>query len=353
MPSGGECRFGNMQFFGWVFATALGVTVVAVLAFLPLARRLRFYDVPNERSAHLEPAPLVGGLAFAVGTLASLLFWSMESMRPLAPVLVSLVLIVVVGWLDDWLRLSPGRKLLGQLAVVALLVGWADVRIEHLEGIAGIGALPEPVALVVSLIGVVGIVNAFNLVDGINGLAGGLGLWTCTAFGMWMYGAGQTGYALLATALVGALGAFLYFNTLSSVRVFMGDAGSMFLGATAAVLALKFLAFNRALPEGHAWRMTAGPALALAVLFVPLFDELRVFAVRLLQGRSPLRADKGHAHHWLLKRGFSHGQASALLVGCCVAVTLAVWRLQDVGIHLLVLSELALALAASVLLARP
>lgn len=341
-----------MQLFGWVFATALGVTVVAVLAFIPLARRLHFYDVPNERSAHLEPAPLVGGVAFVVGALASLLLWSMESVRLLAPVVVSLVLIAAVGWLDDWLRLSPGRKLLGQLVVAALLVGWAGVRVEHLEGIAGIGALPEPVAVVVSLIGVVGIVNAFNLVDGIHGLAGGLGLWTCAAFGSWMYGAGQTGYALLAVALAGALCAFLYFNTLSPVRVFMGDAGSMFLGATAAVLALKFLAYNRSLPEGHAWRMSAGPALAIAVLFVPLFDEVRVFAVRLLQGRSPLRADRGHAHHWLLRRGFTHGQASALLVGCCVIVTLAAWSLQWVNIHLLVLSEAALALAASVLLAR-
>ncbi len=341
-----------MQLFGWVFATALGITVVAILAFLPLARRLRFYDVPNERSAHLEPAPLVGGLAFAVGTLASLLLWSVESVRLLALVLASLVLIAAVGWLDDWLRLSPSRKLLGQLVVAALLVGWAGVRIKHLEGIAGIGALPEPVAVVVSLIGVVGIVNAFNLSDGINGLAGGLGLWTCAAFGVWMYGAGQTDYALLATALAGALCAFLYFNTLPSGRVFMGDAGSMFLGAAAAVLALKFLAFNRALPEGHAWRMSAGPALAIAVLFVPLFDEVRVFAVRLLQGHSPLRADRRHAHHWLLRRGFSHGQASALLVGCCVVVTLAVWSLREANIHMLVLSEAALALAASLLLAR-
>lgn len=341
-----------MQLFGWVFATALGVTVVAVLAFLPLARRLRFYDVPNERSAHLEPAPLVGGLAFAVGTLVSLLFWSMESVRLLAPVWVSLVLITMVGWLDDWLRLSPGRKLLGQLVVAVLLVGWAGVRIEHLEGIAGIGALPAPVAVVVSLIGVVGIVNAFNLVDGIHGLAGSLGLWTCAAFGVWMYGAAQTDYALLAVALAGALCAFLYFNALSPLGVFMGDAGSMFLGTTAAVLALKFLAFNRALPEGHTWRMAAGPALAMAVLFVPLFDEVRVFAVRLLRGRSPLHADKGHAHHWLVEKGISHGQASALLVGCCVAVTLMVWRFQGININLLVLLEITLALAASVLMAR-
>lgn len=341
-----------MQLFGWVFATALGVTVAAVLAFLPLARRLCFYDIPNERSTHLEPAPLVGGLAFVIGTLVSLLLWSMKNACLVAPVLASLALIAIVGGLDDWLRLSPGRKLLGQLTVAALLVGWAGVRIEHFEGLAGIGALPASVAVVVSLVGVVAIVNAFNFVDGIDGLAGGLGLWMCTVFGVWMYGTGQMGYALLATALAGALCAFLYFNTLSSVRVFMGDAGSMFLGATAAVLALKFLAFNRALPEGHTWRMASGPALAIAILFVPLFDEVRVFAVRLLRGRSPLRADREHVHHWLLRRGFSHGQASALLVGCCIIVTLAVWSLQRVNIHVLVLSEVALALAASVLLAR-
>ncbi|MCS7037266.1 MAG: MraY family glycosyltransferase [Saprospiraceae bacterium] len=341
-----------MQPFGWVFFTALGITGVVTLALLPLARRMGFYDVPNERSAHREPAPLVGGLAFAVGTLASVLLWSTASARSLAPALASLALIAVVGWLDDRLRLSPGRKLLGQLAVAALLVGWAGMRVEHLEGLAGIGALPEPVVLIVSVVGVVGIINAFNLVDGINGLAGGLGLWTCAAFGGWMYGVGQVHYALLAAALGGALCAFLYFNIASPVRVFMGDAGSMFIGAAAALLALQFLSFNRALPDGHAWRLAAGPAFVAAVLFVPLFDEVRVFALRLLRGRSPLRADREHAHHRLLEKGFSHSQASALLVGCCVAVTLVVWRLQHLDIHLLVLLEGALALAASAWLAR-
>lgn len=332
---------------GWIFVTALGATVFATLALLRVARRLGFYDVPNERSAHRYPAPLVGGLAFAVGTLLSLMLWAMESARVLSPVLVSLVFIAVLGCLDDWFRLSPERKLLGQVVVAVLLVGWAEVRLNHFEGVFGVGPLPQPMAVAVSLLGVVGIINAFNFMDGIDGLAGGLGLWVCAAFGIWMYGVNQVPYALFAAALAGGICAFLYFNVLSSARVFMGDAGSMFIGASAAVLALKFVEFNRELPDGHVWRMAAGPALAISVLFVPLFDEVRVFLVRLWHRRSPFRADRMHVHHQLLKRGFTHVRAAALLIGCCIGVTLMVWSLQALPINDLLLLEGALAFAAS------
>ncbi len=338
-----------MQLFGMVFATAWGVAFAVTAVLIRLARRANFYSRPNERSVHRQPVPAVGGLGFVAGAFLGLVVWGRASVGGLVQVMVPLVLIVLLGWWDDWRRLSPWPKLAGQLLVAAALIGWAGVRIQHLEGILGMGALAEAPAVLVSVIGIVGIINAFNFIDGIDGLAGLLGLWACSAFGYWLYSIGAADLALLAAAVCGGLCAFLYFN-LAPARVFMGDAGSMFIGALVAVLALTCVEGNRQLPEGHPGHVSAGPALAMAVLFVPLFDALRVFALRLIEGRSPFRADKRHVHHLLLARGLSHRQICALLVGISAAVTGLTWQLRHWGNTALLLSEVAIAVLASLAL---
>lgn len=341
-----------MQTLAIVFATASGVTLGAMLWLLWLAERFQFYTQPNERSTHRQPVPPVGGLAFAIGTLLATAVWCPAVMGALLPVLVPLVLLVLLGWVDDWRHLSPGQKLLGQLLAAGLLVSWAGLRIEHLEGIFGVGALSGLASWALSVLSVVGIVNAFNFIDGIDGLAGVLGLWVCAAFGIWLYGTGESDMALLAAALAGGLSTFLYFNV-APARVFMGDAGAMFLGAAAAVLALTAISANHHLPEGHAWHIASGPALAVAVLFVPLFDVVRVFVVRMARGRSPWRADRGHAHHVLLARGLTAGQTTLVLMSCCMGMTTLVYWLQEWGNVTLLLLQGMVALLASLRLTLP
>ncbi len=335
-----------MQLFGMVFATAWGVALAVTSVLIRLARRINFYSRPNERSVHRQPVPAVGGLGFVTGAFLSFIVWGRASAGGVVQVGAPLVLIVLLGWWDDWQRLSAGQKLAGQLLVAIALIGWAGVSIRHLEGILGIGALAEVPAILLSVIGIVGIINAFNLIDGIDGLAGLLGLWACSIFGYWLYNIGEVDLALLATAVCGGVCAFLYFN-LAPARVFMGDAGSMFIGALVAVLALTWVAGNRQLSAEHPGHVSAGPALAIAVLFVPLFDALRVFALRLMEGRSPFRADRKHVHHLLLARGLGHRQICALLVGVNVAVTGLVWQLQHWGNTVLLLLEVAIAGLAS------
>ncbi len=338
-----------MQLFGMVFATAWGVALAVTSVFIRLARRANFYSRPNERSVHRQPVPAVGGLGFVAGAFLGLMAWGRASAGGLVQIIVSLIFIVLLGWWDDWQRLSPGQKLAGQLLVATALIGWAGVRIRHLEGILGIGALAEVPAVLLSVISIVAIVNAFNLIDGIDGLAGLLGLWACSIFGYWLYNIGEVDLALLATAVCGGLCAFLYFN-LAPARVFMGDAGSMFIGALVAVLALSWVEGNRQLSAGHPGHAGAGPALAIAVLFVPLFDALRVFALRLMEGHSPFRADRRHVHHLLLARGLSHRQVCTLLVGVSAAVTGLIWQLQHWGNTALLLLEVLLAVLASLTL---
>ncbi len=340
-----------MHTAGMVFVAALGITLGLVVVFIRLAQRWRFYTLPNERTIHSKPVPPVGGLAFSVGAFLSISLCALSSVLSLWPIWVSLAILVLVGWLDDWQHLSPKQKLFGQLVAAGLMVVWGDVRLCHFEGIFGLGALPETASISLSVFGVVAIINAFNLIDGADGLAGSLALWVCMAFGLWMYEVGQMDLALLAAGIAGALTAFLYFN-IAPARVFMGDAGSMFVGAAAAVLAFAFVEGNRQLPETHEWHISTGPALATAVLFVPLSDAVRVFVLRLKQGRSPFFADTSHVHHILLRKGWTPSQISVGLVLFSAMVTSTVWFFQAWGNAALLLLQGAIAVAISAKLER-
>jgi UDP-N-acetylmuramyl pentapeptide phosphotransferase/UDP-N-acetylglucosamine-1-phosphate transferase len=156
---------------------------------------------------------------------------------------------------------------------------------------------------------VVGITNAFNLIDGIDGLAGGIGFMSLVTLGIFLTMSGDVNTALIAFALAGGILAFMYFN-LNPARIFMGDTGSLVLGFAIAVLCVRLMqvnifAANPILP--HA------PVFVLGIVLVPVFDTIRVFAIRIWNGKSPFSPDKIHIHHLLTNQGFSHGFTAKLI----------------------------------------
>ena len=94
----------------------------------------------------------------------------------------------------------------------------------------------------------------------------------------------------------------------------MGDTGSLILGITIAILALKFIDYNYLLGKESVYRFNTGPAVAIGILVMPLFDTLRVFTTRILRGGSPFKPDRRHIHHLLIDAGYSHLQATGILV---------------------------------------
>ena len=94
----------------------------------------------------------------------------------------------------------------------------------------------------------------------------------------------------------------------------MGDTGSLLIGLSCAILTINFIEINNVLENQHPWKINAGPAVAFGILIFPLFDTLRVFITRALSGRSPLSPDRNHIHHLLIDTGFSHMQATSILV---------------------------------------
>jgi UDP-GlcNAc:undecaprenyl-phosphate GlcNAc-1-phosphate transferase len=161
----------------------------------------------------------------------------------------------------------------------------------------------------------VGATNAVNLSDGLDGLAGGLCLLTFGALGYLASLAADSVIPVVAVSVLGATFGFLRFNT-HPARVFMGDSGSQFLGFSAGVLAVLL---------ARAQGVEASPAVVLLALGIPIVDTVAVMTQRLVQGRSPFVADRGHLHHKLLEMGLTHREAVLVIyAGQAGMVALAV-----------------------------
>ena len=199
-----------------------------------------------------------------------------------------------------------------QVAVSALVVILADLRIENLFGIFGINEVPYLVSLPLTVFVFIALINAINLIDGIDGLAGGIGMIAGGMFGLWFFLNGHFALACLAASMSGSLFGFLRFNYSRTSKIFMGDTGSLIVGFLLSMFALKFIQLNieyRFNPNAS----FSAPILAIVVLIVPIFDTLRVFIIRLKDKKSPFIGDRNHLHHILIDSGLSHFQTSVIL----------------------------------------
>jgi UDP-N-acetylmuramyl pentapeptide phosphotransferase/UDP-N-acetylglucosamine-1-phosphate transferase len=254
----------------------------------------------------------MGGIAVYAGMTVALLLWYHFTGEVFTiAFFFSLAVLFALGIMDDLKDIPAYYKLAIQLSV-ALLMALSGIRITSFEGLFGLYTLPLPVQYGFTLIVIVGITNAFNLIDGIDGLAGSLGFMSLIAVALFLTLSGQTGPAIIAFALSGALLGFLYYN-FNPARIFMGDTGSLVLGFTVAVLSIHLIRTNTEMLQPV---LSNVPVVALSVVLIPVFDTLRVFSLRIGQGRSPFHPDKTHIHHLLTNNGWSHSFTSRLI--CCL-----------------------------------
>lgn len=285
-------------------AIAFIITFYAIPVIIRVADIKKLYDEPDERKIHTTPIPSLGGLGIYAGFLLAVLIAVPEQNSELQYYIAASLVIFFLGLKDDILVLSPLKKFLGQLLAAFIIIYKGGIEINSMHGFLGLHQLPEFFSLALSYFTVIVIINSFNLIDGVDGLAGSLGLFTSACFGSYFLINGQIGLAVLGFSLAGALAAFLIFN-FSPAKIFMGDTGAMLIGLINAILVIKFINLST-LGIEVATPLVASPAIGFAILMVPLFDTLRVFAIRILYRRSPFSPDRNHIHHLLLDRGMSH-----------------------------------------------
>jgi len=285
-----------------IYMTSLLISLFITITLIPIFRKaalhLHAVDFPNERKIHDHPMPKSGGLAIAIGTLVPILLLSKADQFLVAISVGSLVL-VIFGMVDDFKDLSYGVKFIGQAAAALIVIFIGGLEIRSLGMLLPDGVvLPHWVSIPLTLVVIVGVTNAINLSDGLDGLAGGISLLSFMLIGYLAYQAENILVALLCCGVLGSIFAFLRFNTYPAV-IFMGDAGSQFLGFLAVTLALQVTQVNAPL----------SPLLPLVILGFPVLDTMTVMAERISNGHSPFMPDKNHFHHKLLRLGLFHTEA--------------------------------------------
>lgn len=291
-----------MGLFGFAVASIL----VRILA--PAARHLGLVDHPGGRKGHGTPTPLIGGIAMAIA-FASALLWLGDANPPPWLLFAGALLLLTVGVFDDLRELSTWTRLGAQVSAALIMTLGAGVILEDLGTLTSVdhpivlGAWAVPLTAFAT----VGVINAVNMSDGIDGLAGSLALVAVAAMSLLSWTAGQWESLSILTALAGTLLAFLLFNVRPGRRalVFMGDAGSMFLGFVLAWLLVK-------LSQGP--ERAFAPVVALWIFALPLVDTVSMMLRRILLGRSPFLADREHFHDVLMAAGFTPKQTLGLMV---------------------------------------
>jgi UDP-N-acetylmuramyl pentapeptide phosphotransferase/UDP-N-acetylglucosamine-1-phosphate transferase len=310
---------------------AFGITFYAIPAIIHAAQEKKLYDYPDERKWHRQPVPSLGGIGIFSGFITAFLLTASfegEIIR-FQYLLAATLVIFFVGLKDDLLNISPLKKFLGQVLAAAIISLKGGLVIRSMDGLLGIYELPEMAAFLLTILTIVVIINAYNLIDGVDGLAAGLSVISSTFFAIYFTLNGDFAFACMATALIGALAAFLIFNA-QPARIFMGDTGSMMLGLLHAMMAIQFIGTAAGAPV---LAVSNAPAIAFAIMFVPLFDTLRVFSIRMLQGSSPFTPDRNHIHHILLRYRLSHSRVVTILCAAGVIMPAFIFSLQSLSIN--------------------
>jgi len=315
------------------FVIALSLSFISISPIIALAKGKKLFDMPNKRGVHKYATPTLGGIAIFAGFMfSSLVFAGLIDSYKSLPVICSACLIIfLVGLKDDVFVLSPAKKFWAQVIVAILIVFLTDIRITNLHGMFGIREIPYVVSVIMSIFIIIAITNAFNLIDGIDGLAASMGIISSACFGVWFFLTENMEFAVLCFAISGALLGFIHNNVTKNLekKLFMGDTGSLLIGFVLACVAIQFNESNLLIKGDY--KIISAPAVSIGIMFMPLFDTLRVMIVRITKRKSPFKPDRQHVHHLLLSLRYTHVQATALLSVASIGFIIVSFLLKDIG----------------------
>ena len=306
----------NSPFLIVFFSFLIGQCFMPVV--LKVARDRHFVVKPNKRMSHKGEVPNIGGIDIFMSFILTYLLFEYDQIQYSQFIFIGVFLILMTGFVDDLIDLSPSWKLLGECLAGCFLIVLADIRLTNLHGFWNIYNIPDWASYCLSFFVFVAIVNSLNLIDGVDGLASGLGMLYSLFFALYFQHINETHLAILAFCLIGSLAVFFIYNVFGRThhKIFMGDSGSLLLGYMITLFVFRFCELNTTLPVST--RLTAAPAIMIGLLAIPLFDTIRVMITRLKQRRSPFSADKNHMHHLLLKMGLSHVQVTLVLLALSI-----------------------------------
>lgn len=324
--------------------------VVAMLAYpyvLAFARKHNFVDNPSARKLQRVPVPVMGGTVVFIGLAVAVTVGMIIVPNHRALIILMLLFVMyAIGVWDDLKDVSPELRFVVELLIVWLMILLLKIEINDFHGLWGVTDISDVVSVPLSLVAGVGIMNAINLIDGVDGFCSTFCAMACAMFAVIFYLVGDMSMFALALIGIGAVIPFFFHNVFGKTsKMFMGDGGSLMLGTLLAMFMFRTLSGNApsAVFEDKGLCL---PALALAILAVPVFDTLKVMIFRVARGQSPFHPDKTHLHHLFIEMNFSHLFTSAIIVFAnfmVVLVLLASWKLgasMDWQLYIVILTAL-------------
>jgi UDP-GlcNAc:undecaprenyl-phosphate GlcNAc-1-phosphate transferase len=311
--------------------TALAVSVFIFPILIKYSHKKKIWDELSHRRIHKRLTPSIGGVAIFFGFFTATLIWQDLNWPELKIVLGMLFIVFLLGLCDDLVHIKPIVKIAGQAVAAGLAFFLLNIKVASLYGFISDVSFHPLISFGITLFAIIIITNSFNLIDGIDGLAGTFSAVCLVTFGSWFYVIGDTYYAILCFCLLGSVIGFLIFNWEPS-KIFMGDTGALLIGMMLSVLAIRFMDVNFRLPEESPFKFSSSIFTAICVLIIPMLDTSRIIIIRLSKGISPLKADKRHIHHSLVKLGLSHQRSVFILTAThiiVVASALALRKFSD------------------------
>jgi UDP-GlcNAc:undecaprenyl-phosphate GlcNAc-1-phosphate transferase len=296
--------FISLSRHGLLFLLAMTTTAALTPVVMKVAGKRGLVDHPAPYKFHRKPTPYLGGLAVAMavlGGLGAILVRVPELRGQFAAIALGGVILSGIGLIDDLRTIGPRPRIAVQvIGASALWVG--EVRVEPTHIL--------PLDFLFTVLVVLAITNAVNLLDNMDGLSTGVVAIASFMFFVAAYWEGQQLVSAMAIMLTGACLGFLPYN-FNPARIFLGDAGTLFLGFLLATLAIKLRL------EGHA--VTTRIAAPLFILATPLFDMTFVVLSRWRAGRPVFLGDVDHSSHRLVALGASTRQAAVITYAACAA----------------------------------
>lgn len=273
-----------------IILTTFLTSLILTHLMIKISKNMNIMDIPNERSVHKKPTPLLGGIAIFLSFLFGFILFGNQNPLMIS-ILIASFLILLLGIFDDIKPIKARYKFVIHILVALIVVFYGGLKLTHVD-IFGLSLNFKWMSPYITILIIVGIINAVNLIDGLDGLCAGISSIYFLTIGVIALILNKFNGLdiILSFIMLGSTLGFLVFN-FPPAKIFMGDTGSTFLGLMISVIML--LGFKTV--------TLTSLLIPLVLLILPITDTLFAIIRRALNKKSIGQADKEHIHHQLLK----------------------------------------------------
>ena len=280
--------------------------VILLLSFKYFAPKVNLIDKPNFRKQHKGNIPLVGGLIIYINIL--IFSFAFDISNYMNTVILTSVILILLGALDDAIGLGVTFRLLAQLTCCLIVVG-SGLQINNIGDYLFLPKIEIGILSVLfTVFCVIGLTNSFNFIDGVDGLCSGLALISIITIMIISYLDNTLinliDFKFLILVLI-TITLFIFFNVTNYIKIFLGDSGSMFLG---------FFISWTLIMSSQGDSNIIHPILTIWCVTLPVFDITSVVVRRILRKINPFKPDRRHVHHILIEMGLSGNATTAVIL---------------------------------------